>query len=485
MKRISLLQWIGIILALIQLVVSVVFIVFIHKTGLIPSSYFILILFALVLLLALVLVSQLRVIPGIIGKIVSLIITIVLIVGCVYLYHTNHLMDQALTLETQIDNIDVYVRADDKAQSIADAKGYSFGVLKDTGRENDKKNTDQVIEQLNELYGQTIVPLEYDTVPKLIDALLDKKIGAVIINSGYIELLEETEQFADLSDQIRVLTSVQIESPIVDNTPAKKPKNENVFSVYISGIDRTGPITAKSRSDVNIIAFINTETRHILLLSTPRDYYVPLSISNGVKDKLTHAGIYGIDVSKETLEMLYDIDIDYYFRINFTGFVNVIDAIDGVSVYSDYDFGENPDGSYRFHKGYNLLNSEDALAFARDRYSFANNGGDRVRGSNQMAIIEGVIQKLTSSTLLKNYTSILSSLEGSFQTSVPRSLIADLVEQQLDDMSGWTVTNYSVDGSNSSNTTYSSSYKLYVMEPDMKTVKEAQKLIQDIMTETK
>ena len=97
-------------------------------------------------------------------------------------------------------------------------------------------------------------------------------------------------------------------------------------------------MTASSRSDVNIVATINTETKQILLVSTPRDYFVPLSISNGAKDKLTHAGIYGIDVCMDTLGMLYDEDIHYYFRVNFGGFTKIIDALGCIDVDSDYEF---------------------------------------------------------------------------------------------------------------------------------------------------
>jgi LCP family protein required for cell wall assembly len=162
--------------------------------------------------------------------------------------------------------------------------------------------------------------------------------------------------------------------------------------VYISGMDTWGHISVASRSDVNILAAVNPQTKQILLVSTPRDYYVPLSISGGAKDKLTHAGIYGIDVSEDTMEMLYDVDIDYYFKLNFSGFEGLIDAMGGITVWSDYDFTVDPIKHYVV--GENQLTGLEALAFARERHAFA--GGDRQRGTNQMNVIQSVIDKMCS-----------------------------------------------------------------------------------------
>ena len=234
-------------------------------------------------------------------------------------------------------------------------------------------------------------------------------------------------------------------------------------------------MTAKSRSDVNIIATINTDTREILLVSTPRDYYVPLSISNGVPDKLTHAGIYGIDVCMNTLGMLYDIDINYYFRINFGGFVKVIDALGGITVYSDYDFDSQNTTGYHFNQGTNYVNGEQALVFARERYAFTE--GDRQRGKNQMAVIKGVVDKALSPEILTSYSSILSSLDGCFGTNISYEEIAQLLQQQLTGGGDWTIVSYSVDGTGATEKPYSMSQKAYVMVPDYSTVDKAKDLM--------
>lgn len=253
---------------------------------------------------------------------------------------------------------------------------------------------------------------------------------------------------------------------------------EGSFIVYISGIDTWGSVGKKSRSDVNILAVVNTVNKKILLVSTPRDYYVPLSISNGVKDKLTHAGIYGINTSVETLELLYGVDISYYVRVNFTGFVGMIDALGGVDVYSDSAFTVGDAFSYT--QGVNHMSGIEALAFARERYTFA--GGDRARGTHQMEVIKAVLQKCISSSILYNYSDVMNSMSGCFSTNMPQDKIASLVRMQLNDMAQWEILSMSVDGTGASKTTYTvPGKKAYVMVPDESTVQAAKDSIAAVL----
>lgn len=271
-------------------------------------------------------------------------------------------------------------------------------------------------------------------------------------------------------------TDTEIAEDGYDNTPASLSDDEGeIYTVFVSGIDNRGGIVAKSRSDVNIIAVANTGTRQLLLVSTPRDFYVPLSISNGVPDKLTHAGIYGINVCMDTLSMLYDIDINYFFRLNFDGFKSIIDALGGITVNSDYDFKT---GLFHYDKGENELNGEQALAFARERYAFAE--GDRQRGRNQMAVIEGVVNKALSPEILKNYTSVLFSLQESFETNISYEEIAHLVQKQLAEGGDWNIISYSANGTGATKKPYSMSQNAYVMIPDDTTVEKAKELIQKV-----
>ena len=333
---------------------------------------------------------------------------------------------------------------------------------------------------------------EYPGLAQLIDAILGGDVDAIIMNSAYLDLLGEMEGYENAASQLREVEVKHIEREVeVSQQPADVPEdrltgvtdetelNGNqegmIFTVFISGIDNRGALIAKSRSDVNILASINTATKQVVLISTPRDYYVPLSISNGAKDKLTHAGIYGINVCMDTMAMLYNVNVDYYFRVNFGGFEDIIDALGGVTVDSEVAFSTD---NYSFQQGPNNVNGKQALEFVRERHAFAS--GDRQRGKNQLAIIKAVINKAMSPELLVSYNSLMSALEGSFETSVPYDTISTLVREQLDKGGDWNVVSYSVDGTGDSQVPYSMSQKAYVMVPTQSTVDTAKSLIAQV-----
>lgn len=249
---------------------------------------------------------------------------------------------------------------------------------------------------------------------------------------------------------------------------------EGSFVVYLSGADTWGAASTKSRSDVNILAVVNTNTHNILLVSTPRDYYVPLPYAKGVKDKLTHAGIYGINSSVDTLAALYGVNINYYMRMNFTGFVGIIDALGGVDVYSDSTF--RVDENFAYVTGVQHMSGIEALAFARERHAVA--GGDVARGIHQMEVIKSVVNKCTDVSILYNYANVMNSVSGCFITNMPKDTMASLVRMQLNDMRGWNISSVSASGSGAYKKTYSiSNMNVYVMVPDDNSVQNIKNLI--------
>lgn len=467
----------GITLTLVQTVTSVMFLALLYWTKLLPGKY--LALLALVLsgvTLAVFLLTKnskkkLRVFAGILT---AVLVHIAYIVGAQYLIQGVNTLSNITKTSTEQADICVYVRKEDPAVNINDTAGYSFGVLEALDREN----TDQAILAINVLIGK-ISTTDYEGITELADSLLATgETDAIIMNRAYLDLLCETEGYEEIEEQIREIHIEAVEKPLEAEQVIQEEDESGfpkVFTVFISGIDSRSGLVAKSRSDVNILATVNRQTRQVLLISTPRDYYVPLSISNGVPDKLTHAGIYGVDVCMDTLGMLYDTEIDYYFRVNFSGFEAIIDALGGITITSDYTFDSKNEKGYSFVKGENYVKGAAALAFVRERYAFAE--GDRQRGRNQMAVIDGVIKKALSPALLKNYTKILKSVEGSFETSIPYDLIAELVRDQLDQGGTWRVESYSVDGSGAKKKPYSMSSNTYVMVPDYDTVKTASDMI--------
>lgn len=269
-------------------------------------------------------------------------------------------------------------------------------------------------------------------------SLLAGETKAIVLNGVFENLIEQ--EYPDYAKKIRKIYIKDLTKTVA----APKATTGNSFNVYVSGIDTYGPISSVSRSDVNIIMTVNQDTKKILLTTTPRDAYVPIADGgNNQNDKLTHAGIYGVDASIHTLENLYDINLNYYARLNFTSFLKLIDLLGGVDVYNDQEF-TSLHGKYHFPVGNVHLDSEQALGFVRERYSLTNGDGDR--GRNQQKVIAAVIQKLTSAEALKNFDGIIQSLQNSIQTNMPPETMINLVNAQLASGGKYTVTNQDLKG---------------------------------------
>ena len=256
------------------------------------------------------------------------------------------------------------------------------------------------------------------------------------------------------------------------------------FVVYLSGVDNRGELTEKARSDVNILAVVNPTTKQAALINTPRDYYVDLAGTDS-KDKLTHAGLYGVETSMATLGNLYGVDVEHYLRINFAGFINIIDAIGGVDVYSDQAFTSVGSPGYydptTFAEGWNHLDGKSALAFARERHAFKT--GDIQRGINQMKVIDAMVNKLKSPALLMGFSKLMDAAADCFVTSLSQEQISALVRMQLGDLANWDIQSYTVTGSGAKSTKcYSAKgQSLYVMKPDENSVNEAKALIAAVL----
>mgnify|MGYP000819814155 CR=1 FL=1 len=477
-------DWIpGAVITIIVIMLSVVFMGLLAMTKMIPTIYMLIIGIVLAVIAAIIwlLVWHTRYTGRFIGgTVLAVIMIVILAFGGFYINKTRSAISNISGETTEVTQMAVYVKSDDAADSVEATAGYTYGILSSLDREN----TDGAVAHLNSQFGTEVQTKEYAGLTELADGILNGEVNAMLLNSGYLSVYEDMDGYTDFSTKIKEVGTVDVESTIQsaeESTPIEPITTANggkVYTIYLSGIDTRGEMTAKSRSDVNIIATVNTDTHEILLVSTPRDYFVPLSISGGAPDKLTHAGIYGIDVCMDTLGMLYDIDINYYFRINFGGFVKVIDALGGITVNSDYDFDSKNILGYHFNKGENYLNGEQALIFARERYAFQE--GDRQRGKNQMEVIRGVVKKALSPEILTSYSSILSSLDGCFGTNITYEEIAQILQQQLTNGGDWTIVSYSVNGTGDTQKPYSMSQKAYVMIPDESTVQKAEAMMKKV-----
>lgn len=462
----------------ILLFLSLVFIFYIKKINILPAKYFfplLLVTITIILILSLGMIFFHK-------KSIKIIFTGISIIGILGFSYANYSAFNTLdvlngmNIDYKSHNYSVLVLKNSNYKNIDDLKDKKVGYY-DNGTSEIDKSLSKIDVKVNYI--------SYSNLEELSQDLLNKKIDAILLEDSYRAILDDKDDSKDKRKDFTNLTkiiyqfSIKFETEIiVKDTDTTK----DTFAIYISGIDTYGAISSVSRSDVNMVVVVNPTTHQILMISIPRDYYVQLHGKIGYKDKLTHAGIYGVETSVKTLEDLLEIDINYYVKVNFTSLIKVIDSIGGVDVYSDYSFTSKDRFNYK--KGYNRVNGKEALSFVRERKSLP--GGDRQRIKNQQAMIDAIFRKCINPSIIVKYNSLLNSLDGSFISNMPSERLISLIKKQLDTNSNWTLTSYSLDGTDSRQYTYSySGKKLYVMIPNEETVKQAKNLISDVYNDKK
>ena len=336
--------------------------------------------------------------------------------------------------------IQQFVSVTSKLNETAAVSNYtmSIAVLKDTEIEsvsqlesvaapidNDQENVQKLIDDVQKNQQQTLTVTSIESYLEAYKQLQSGEVKAIVLNEAFENIIES--EYPNHADTIKKIYTMGVKKKV----KGPKASKGNGMTIYVSGIDTYGPINSVSRSDVNILMTVNTDTKEVLLTTTPRDSYVPIADGgNNQYDKLTHAGIYGVDASIHTLENLYGIDINYYARLNFTSFLKLIDLLGGIDVYNDQEFNAHTNDGKHYPVGNLHLNSTDALGFVRERYALAD--GDRDRGRNQQKVITAIIQKLTSAEVLANYSAVIQGLQESVQTNMPVEVMTDLVNRQLE-----------------------------------------------------
>lgn len=372
--------------------------------------------------------------------------------------------------EEVIIEMTILVLKDSEVSNITEMKEFIIGRM-----DSEVEEISKMQENINTSLKETPKYVLFEDIYSLADALYAKTANAIIIDKAFMEVIAETEGYETFLEDVKEIYSTEIISYM---NIVEKESNLDSFVLYVSGIDRFGHISATSRSDVNLLLAVNTKTKQIQIINTPRDYYVTFPNSKGMKDKLTHAGLYGVDCSMKTLENLYGVEIDYYVKMNFSGFEAIIDALGGIDVYSEYDFTVEPVKHYKV--GMNHLTGLQALAFARERKTFA--AGDIQRGKHQMEVVKATINKIISPEILYRYTKVFESVSDTVQTNMSSEDVYQLVKMQLSDMASWEINSYSVTGSGSRAVTFSTPNKqLYVMLPNQSMVTEAKQLINYVL----
>ena len=426
------------------------------------------IIMALFVLIALFLILKRK------AKIFTMILLVVLvIVNSVSLIGVHKFISLANQLNATSNyssySISVAVLADSEIGNVSELSSVTAPT------KTDAENIKKLLDDIKASQSKDLTVEESASYLAAYKSLLAGETKAIVLNSVFENLIEQ--EYPDHAKKIKKIYTKELTKTV----EAPKVSQNKAFNIYISGIDTYGPISSVSRSDVNIIMTVNQETKKILLTTTPRDAYVPIADGgNNQNDKLTHAGIYGVDASIHTLENLYGIDLNYYARLNFTSFLKLIDLLGGVDVYNDQEF-TLLQGKYHFPVGNVHLDSEQALGFVRERYSLANGDGDR--GRNQQKVISAIIQKLTSTEALKNFDGIMESLQDSVQTNMPPETMVSLVNTQLASGGKYTVITRDLKGTGRMGLP---SYampdsELYMLEVDPNSLETLKTEIKDIM----
>lgn len=464
----------------IQTIISAVFMYTLFQFGIFPDKYVYMIVADIVALLLITFFLQFKSegkrIRNITSKILAIVVSAALIFGCIEMNRGSSFIKGFAGANYETDALSVIVLRNSDYEELEDLNGKVIAM----NEQEDQKNLIDALEDIRPQLDDTTSYKNYKDWNYLANALYKEEADAIIVNEAYRGMLEENHP--DMERETRVIYQVKIQNE-VENIANEGAIKDGVFNICITGIDTYGPVSTRSRSDVNMVMTVNMNTHQILMTGIPRDYYVTLA-SKGAKDKLTHSGIFGVNETVNTISNLLDTDIDYYFRINFSSLVNVVDVLGGIDVYSDQTFVPHTNKSITISEGVNHMDGAMALAFSRERYAYAS--GDRHRIQNQQDVMMAIIQKMLTPSVISNYREILEHVEGTFETNMSSDDITTLIKMQLNDLQGYEMINQYLDGKGAR------MYRLYAMPnsnlytmiPNEDTVNKAKEKIREIENAT-
>lgn len=471
------------ILSLILIIISIIFINLIIYLDLFPTKY-LFILLPLIFLILFIVIKLNKKGKKALYSLLCILLIIIEIILSSYLLISINFIENIFDNNKYSETYNLYID-NEKIKKIEDLNNKQIVYYLN----------DDYIDKAFETLNNRIKYTKYSekTIDNAVNKIENNEVDAFLINKNLIDLYLENNKI-----NLKKLTSIKIK---IEKNSSYKEVNvkKDSFVVYLSGTDSSGKIASSSRSDVNILAVINPTKNKILLINTPRDYYVKLASKNSM-DKLTHAGIYGIDESAKTLGNLYDVDVNYYLKINFTSFLKIIDSIGGINVNIEkpdfrYNQGidcgvgyvceqnskrEFDDSIIKIKYGNQNLNGEQALAYSRNRYQYAD--GDNARQKHQQEILTSIIKKITNKTILLKYSTILNSLSNGIKTNIDKETISKLVSKQLDNNKDWEIETLVATGSSSYQEAYSTGkVKVYVMEPNEESIDNIKTSIKELI----
>lgn len=457
----------------ISLLACLSLIIMTYALHFIPAKYLLVLACAMAILLAiealLIFYKKPKSKRSIITSVISVILSVCMFVASGYVYQIGRVVDLLAEETFEQRAISLVVLKDSSISNKNVLGGQNVGYISFIDEDTMKYAMDTINSEI-----ENMTYTDYKDFTTLIDALYNNEVDCILIDEAFRSLITDVKE--TFGDETRVVYQVtkqegSVQANNVDVTT--KP-----FLIFVSGNDEWGPISAVSRSDVNMLVGVNPNTKQIFMLSIPRDTYYPLN-RNGQYDKFTHAGIYGLNESIKTLQNIVDEKIHYYGKMNFTSFVNIIDALGGITIDSPHEFTTKI-GGYKINKGINHLTGKQALWFVRERKSFIN--GDFERGKNQQRMIKAVVEKICSPAILTSFASILEIVGQSVDTNMTQQEMNALVQMQLTEMPSWDFVTYQITGTPAFRTVYSmGDTEVSVTIPNQSSIKQARQYIDDFM----
>lgn len=484
MKKDLIYKIVSIIVSIILIICSIFLINELIQLNILPSKYTFIVVGILSFIDAIIVFLLNFYSKKIVSKVILIIIILVISFGSgfggYYLLKTNSMFSN-ITDTTGIskNTVSVIVKQSSDMEDLRDIENKKVGTLRLIGL----VGTEACLKDINDK-DITIEQMNYDSITNLIDAFYSGQTEVIILNESYRSNVEDIEEYKNFNKNTRVIYQTTFETENTNQASVVRDITQHSFNILITGSDSREGIKENARSDVNMVVTVNPTTNTVLLTSIPRDYYVTTvcdaadGCANGSLDKITHTGMSGVNTTKKTIENLLGLEINYTVKVGFETVTKIVDALGGVDVYVEPGYAVTTN-SFSVTEGVNHLDGEQALAYARERFSYTE--GDRQRTKNQQQVVMGIINKMTSGSILANYSDLMDALGDTFQTNMTTSEIQSLIQYQMDQMPTWKIEQYMVDGTGDSLMCAAIGQTAYVMVPDQTTVELAKQKISAVM----
>lgn len=472
------------ILLSVVLVISSFYLLYqVIRLNVLPSKFLFPLTIGVVVLDAIFILLLIYFSKNVVSKIVCIVLTLFICVascmGGYYISKTQNVLSNITNVAKHAKNtVSVIVKESSSIKNKSQLNGVSVGSLR-----LNEQGSKKVLKELSS-EGIVLNQTEYDSMTALLEAFYNGEVDSIIINESSRSQILDMEAYSNFDSNTRVVYQTSYKVKNNDAASAVTDITSKPFNVLISGSDTRGGFDENGRSDVIMIATVNPKTHTILLTSVPRDFYVTTACDagdgcmQGALDKITHTGIHGTNTTKRTVEQLLGIEINYTFKVGFDTVTELVDVLGGVDVYVEPGYATTT-SEFSVHEGVNHLNAQQALAFARERYSYTE--GDRQRTKNQQQVLMGIVKEATKPSVITNYAAIMDTMANTFSTTMSNAEITDLIKYQLNNNPTWKMEQYMVDGTGDTLMCAELGDAASVMVPDQSTVKMAKDKINAVL----